>query len=182
MYYKALNPEVPNKLTEEYVQQLIKENEELRDNNIIALEKEKVLQMIKNGGFDIRGIEDYISEYDPSLYYCGSRAVKDPNQRNPLERVFVPQEANFACFIHDKQYLILDKVSADKALEKNSYLEMIARGRSKSFAKAVSKTYYQGVRLFGDLAYFQAQTENINNKFGTKIPLPLIPVISFSRD
>jgi hypothetical protein len=193
MYYKALNPEVPDKLTEEYIQQIIKENEELQKNYLIVLEKEKVLQMVKNGGFDIRGVEDYITEYDPLLYYCGSGAVKDPNQRGFLERIFVPQVANFACFVHDKQYLILDKLSADKALKKNSYLEMIARGRPKSYAKALSDTYYQGVRLAGHLAYFKAQVESTNNKFGTEsllksplplLPLPLLPadVVPSSRD
>ncbi|MDR1561629.1 MAG: hypothetical protein LBS54_00900 [Dysgonamonadaceae bacterium] len=172
MYYKALNAKVPDKITEEDIQELSKITEELRKQNTIELENALVNKIMTD--LDTRGVD--VSQYNPLLYYCGSGAVSDPNKRNLLERNTVPQTANFACFIHDKQYLILgfDKGLADNIFKKNTFVEMVERGVSEPLAKDVSDMYYTGVALFGGLAYRQAQIESIKDRFGIKIPLPVI--------
>ncbi|MDR0971084.1 MAG: hypothetical protein LBM25_01705 [Bacteroidales bacterium] len=155
MYYRVLHSNITN----EYLEQL---NQEFQNEVLIALNKTKAIQLMNNGSFDTRGLDDNdILEYNPSLYYCGTGAVSDPNQRGWLERNVVPQQANIACFIHDKQYLILrfDKGLADGILKKNAYIELIQKGYNKQLAKQMSNTYYYGVNTFAYEAYRRAQNE-----------------------
>jgi hypothetical protein len=164
MYYRALNPQIPLNPTDEWVQQLNKTEQELQNEALIVLKKAEAIRMMQEV-FDTRGVED-LFEYDPSLYYCGTDAVSDPNERGWIERKVVSQSANVACFVHDKQYLILgfDKGVSDKIFNKNTFIELIQKGYNKHVAKGLSDTYYRGVNLLGHAAYLRAQNEAKTNQ------------------
>lgn len=121
-------------------------------------EKQIFINILVENGINTKGVN--VGEYEPDKLYCGRGEVYYEDERNVLEQIFVSQKANFSCFVHDRQYAIkrFPKEEADEIFKNNIILELKKiHGFNDSQARNAAQIYYDGVRLFGQNAYNNAQ-------------------------